>query len=387
MSYSKFFLRAAWIGLAAMAAAADVSLIEEIVAKVNGDIVTRGELEKSRAAIAAERKQRGAAMTPEVESVLKERESNILRDRIDQLLLIQKGKELGINVDGDVSKQMAELQSNSNIADPEKFQQFVKEQTGMPYEDYRAEMANQFLTQRVVRQEVGRLINIPRVDLLKYYEEHKTEFVRKDQVFLSEIFLSTAGKTPAEQEAISKKAVDLVARSRKGERFGELAKANSDSTTRENYGQLGGFLKDDLKADLINLVWEQERGFVTDPIRQAEPAGYLILRVDERHRPGQASFEEVEQVVTERLYMPIFQPKIREYLTALRQDAFLEIKAGYTDSSAAPGKSTGWSDPAALRPETVTKEEVALMPRRRRLLWMVPVPGTAKTVKGESSSQ
>ncbi|MEZ5352618.1 MAG: peptidylprolyl isomerase [Bryobacteraceae bacterium] len=366
--------------------AAEIGVVEEIVAKVNSEIVTRSELEKSKAAIAAELKQRGVT-GPQAEEARKEREANVLRDRIDQLLLIQKGKELGINVDGDVSRQMAELQKVSGIADPEKFQQYVKEQTGMLYEDYKLEMSNQLLTQRVVRQEVGRLINIPRADLLAYYEEHKTEFVRKDQVFLSEIFLSTAGKDDEGEAAIAKKAADLVARARKGEKFGEMASANSDSTTKESYGQLGGFEKDDLKKELIDLVWEQERGFVTDPVKQTDPPGYLILRVDERHRPGQALFEEVENQITERLYMPIFQPKIREYLTALRQDAFLEIKEGYVDAASAPGKVTAWSDPAALRPETVTKEEVALMPHRRRLLWMVPVPGTAKTVKGESSSQ
>ncbi len=382
-----WFSKACLLSCAAgVLAAADINVVEEIVAKVNSEIITRSELDKSKASIAAEMKQRGAA-DPQAAAALKEREGNVLRDRIDQMLLIQKGKELGISVDAEVSRQMAELQKVSGIADPEKFQQYVKEQTGMAYEDYKLEMGNQFLTQRVVRQEVGRLINIPRSDLLKYYEEHKTEFVRKDQVFLSEIFLSTAGKDAEGEAAIAKKAADLVARAKKGEKFGEMASANSDSTTKENGGQLGGFEKDDLKKELIDLVWEQERGFVTEAIKQTDPPGYLILKVDERHRPGQATFEEVENQVTERLYMPIFQPKIREYLTALRQDAFLEMKEGWVDSGAAKGKVTAWSDPAALRPETVTKEEVALMPRRRRMLWMVPVPGTAKTVKGESSSQ
>ncbi|MBK7930853.1 MAG: hypothetical protein IPJ98_26265 [Bryobacterales bacterium] len=79
--------------------------------------------------------------------------------------------------------------------------------------------------------------------------------------------------------------------------------------------------------------------------------------------------------------MTRFQPKIREFLTALRQDAFLEIKDGWADSSAAPGKETRWTDPAQLKPETVTKEEVAANPRRKRLLWLVPIPGTKSTPK------
>jgi parvulin-like peptidyl-prolyl isomerase len=383
MPFHKLFLLFAAAGALA---AAELSVVEEIVAKVNGDIITRTELERSRAAAAAELKQRGTTGAA-ADAALKEREENILRDRIDALLLIQKGKEIGINVDPDVSKQLAELQKMSQIADPEKFQQFVREQTGKLFEDYKQEMRDQFLTQRVIRQEVGRLINIPRSEMLEYYEKHKGEFMREDRVFLSEIFISTAGKDAAGAAAAEKKANDLVARARKGERFGDLAKDNSDSTTKEDFGQLGGFKQEDLKKELIDLLWKADRGFVTDPIKQAEPQGFLILRVDEHHKPGQATFEEVENLVTEKLYMPRFTPKIREFLTQLRQDAFLEIKEGYVDSAAAPGKDTSWSDPAQLRPETVTKEEVAAQTRRRRLLWLIPIPGTSTEAKGDSSSQ
>jgi hypothetical protein len=74
--------------------------------------------------------------------------------------------------------------------------------------------------------------------------------------------------------------------------------------------------------------------------------------------------------------MPQMQPKVRELLTKLRMDAFLEIRAGYVDSGAAPGKNTAWVDPAQLRPETTTKEEVASRKHMKRLLWTLPIPGT-----------
>jgi peptidyl-prolyl cis-trans isomerase SurA len=84
----------------------------------------------------------------------------------------------------------------------------------------------------------------------------------------------------------------------------------------------------------------------------------------------------VESEIMNRLYGPRFQPKIREYLTRLREQAFLEIKPGFVDSGAAPGKDTSWKDPAQLKPETVTKEEVANIKRRKRMLWAIPMPGT-----------
>jgi len=357
---------------AASLGAADVKVLEEIIAKINGDIITRTEIERSRQQMLAD-VSRAGAKAPEVEQMMKEREKDILRDRIDQLLLIQKGKELSINVDGEISKNLADIQRQLGIADPEKFQAAVKQQTGMSYEDYKNEMRNSMLTQRVIRQEVGGRINIPRAELQKYYEEHKAEFVREDRVFLSEILISS-GKDGAGAAAAEKKAKDMVARAKKGERFGELARDNSDADSAKNFGELGGYKREDLKKEIADLVFAQNRGFITDPPIKSD-TGFLILRVDERHRPGQAAFEEVENIITEKLYMPRFQPKIREYLTQLRQDAFLEIKEGWEDTAAAPGKATRWSDPAQLRPETVTRGEVSAQPRRKRLLG-VPLPGT-----------
>jgi peptidyl-prolyl cis-trans isomerase SurA len=360
------------------AMAADVGVVEEIIAKVNGDIITRSELERSKKQLEAELKQRGVGAA-EIPPAIAEREKDVLRERIDQLLLVQKGKELSINVDQEVSKYMAELQTQSGIADPDKFQQWVRENTGQPYEDFRNEARDNFLTQRTVRQEVGSRIKIPPGDLEKYYNEHKAEFVRKDTVFLREILISTEGKDAAGIAAAEKKAKDLSARAKKGEKFHELARQNSDSVTKNQYGELGGFTRGQLNKQIEDIVWAQERGFVTDPMRVAN--GFLIIKIEEKHKEGQASFEEVENEIMEKLYMPRFQPQIREYLTKLRYEAFLEIKPGYIDTGAAPGKNTAWTDPAQLKPETITKEEVAAQTRRRRLLWMVPIPGTQTSPK------
>jgi hypothetical protein len=115
------------------------------------------------------------------------------------------------------------------------------------------------------------------------------------------------------------------------------------------------------------------------------PAGFLILRVEDHQKAGQAELADVENQVTDKLYAPRMQPALREYLTKLRADAFLEIKPEWVDTGAAPGKDTSWADPAQLKPETVKKAQVASQPKHKRLLWMVPIPGTS--TGGTSSSQ
>ncbi len=373
--------------VSAVSLAAEVRVMEEIVAKINGDIITRSELERTRATMVAELQQRGGK-PDQIEQVMKQREKDILRDRVDELLLVQKGKELSISVDTEISKQVGEIQKECAKADPrcvdaDRFQTWVREQSGQSLEDYKSEMRNRMVRDRVIRQEVGRLINIPRAEVEQYYSDHKTEFVRKDQIFLSEIFISTAGKDLAGVAAAEKKAKDLLARVKK-ERFSDLARDNSDNPeTARNGGEIGAQQKEDMNALIVAAAWEKARGYVTDPPLKLD-GGYLILRVDEHHKPGQAGYEEVQQQINEKMFMERFQPKIREYLTQLRQDAFLEIKEGYVDTSAAPGKNVTWTDPAQLRPETVTKEEVTNKPRRRKLLWAVPIPGTRTQQKSSS---
>jgi parvulin-like peptidyl-prolyl isomerase len=180
------------------------------------------------------------------------------------------------------------------------------------------------------------------------------------------------GKTPEEIPALEKKAKDLVERARKGERFSELARDNSDAESAEDGGQLGAFLKKDLQPQIAEEVFSHDRGYVTDPIRV--PNGFLILRVDQKHTAGLASLEEVEAEIAQKLAEPHLEPAIRSFLTRLRNDAFLEIREGYVDTGAAPGKDTRWMEAAQLKPETVTKEEVAAQRRRARLLWLFPMP-------------
>jgi peptidyl-prolyl cis-trans isomerase SurA len=380
----KFRIVWASLALAASLSAADIGVVEEIIAKVNGDIIIRSELERSRRAIEADLKARG--MKPDdIAKALEAREKDALRDAIDQLLLVQRGKEAGINVETDVSKYLAEIQKQSGIADPDKFQQYIRENTGQSFEDFKSEWRNNYLKQRVIRQEIR--MNVPRAELEKYYNENKQKFMRDDRVFLREIVVSTEGKDEAGIAAAEKKARDLAARAKKGEKFPELARNNSESATKENYGELPGATRNELDKKIADIVFNAERNFITDPIRI--PNGFVILKVEERHKAGLASFEEVEQEIMNELIQPRFPTEVRQFLTKLREEAFLEIKSGYIDSGAAEGKSTAWTDPAQLKPETVTKQEVLEQTRNRRLLWMIPIPGTSTSAAkpGTSSSK
>ncbi len=369
--------------LACAVFAAEVIVVEQIVAKVNGDIITSTDLARARRQIIEEMKSRKVSQS-EIDMTLLNAEKNILRDKIDSLLLASKGKEMSISVDGEISKYVADLMVKTKMANQEDLAKMITEQTGQSFEDWKNEMRTNMITQRVVRQEVGGKINIKKEEVAKYYNEHKTEFVRDEEIYLREILFSSEGKSPAEAAGLEKKAKDVVARLRKNEKFNVLVREFSDSQTRNEDGDIGWMKKGMLNKQIEDLVFKSQKNFVTDPIKL--PNGWLILRVEDFHAAGQAEMEQVENEIMEKLYMPRFQPQMREYLTKLRMDAFLEIKEGFLDSGAAPGKNTAWTDPAQLKPETVSKEEVASRRRMKRALWVVPIPGTKTSATSKSKT-
>jgi peptidyl-prolyl cis-trans isomerase SurA len=370
-----------------LACAADVRIVEEIVAKVNGDIVTRGELTHDRQLLEQELRSQGLSGIA-LQTELNQRSKDLLGKQIDQLLLVAKGKDLDLKIENDVARRLAEIQVQSHITDPDKFHDWIREQAGMPFEDFKQQLTNQMLTQKVISEEIGSRINIPDAELRKYYDEHKNEFVREDQIFLSQIVISTEGKTPEQVAAAQKKAADLVARARSGEKFSDLARSNSDDPdTARNGGELPPYKRSEnmLRKEIADVVFKMKKGAVTDPIKIQNPPGLLILRVDEHYEAGQASFDEVKDEIMQKLATPLMEPKVRDYLTKLRQDAFLEIKPGYVDSFAAPGKDTTWKDVVELKPQTVTKEEVRAQ-HKKKLLGVVPIGGGKKPAADNSSS-
>ncbi len=375
----------ALLALSSMGLAADnFTVVDQIVAKVNGDIVSQDEIQRSQKELAQELKAQGAAGA-QYQEMLADKQKDVLRDRIDELLLIQKGKELNINVDSEISKYVANVQRQSGLTDIDKFHDWVRAQSGMSYEDFLNQAKDSMLTREVVGEEVGRHINISDKEIQAYYDAHKNDFIRDEKVFLSEILISTEGKDAAGLAAAEKKAKEIQAEAARGERFSDLARDNSDAATAKDGGVLGGYKKGDLAKPIEDAVWNLPKGAVTQPIKLA--TGFEIFKIDEHTKQGLAPMADVKPDIENILYAPKMQPKVREYLTELRRRAFLQIKPGFVDTGAAPGQDTKWQEVAQLKPETVTKAEVEQKTRRKRLLWVLPIPGTETTVTGKSSSR
>ena len=349
--------------------AADVMILEEIIVKVNGDIILRSEydreLEQSRQAILADGSLTGA----EREAELQERETVVLRDMIDQRLLVQKGEELGINVDAQILRQRDEIMRRNNIDTTDDFEAWVLERTGEPAEDLMDRMRENFLSQSVLGQEVSRRVIVTREEIEAFYEEHKDEYVRSEGVRLSQILF----RLEEDEEGSRKHAEEVLERVQRGEPFAEMARRFSeDEATKELGGDIGIYRRGMLREEIEEVVFGKRQGHITGLIEV--PNGLLILRVDQNFREGLAELEEVQEEIRATISGPRFQPEIRQYLSELRGESYIEIRPGYADSGAIEGMNTAWSDPSRLAPLTTTREEVIRTRRRKRVLWMIPLP-------------
>jgi peptidyl-prolyl cis-trans isomerase SurA len=199
-------------------------------------------------------------------------------------------------------------------------------------------MRNGMLTQEVIRREVGSHINIPNEEVKQYYDAHPQEFTRPEQVEIAEIFLSTEGKSPEEIESVQKKAEDLRNRVMKGDDFNEIAKRYSEgSTAKDQGGDLGTFKRGALAPQLEDVVFKMEKGQVTDVIQTK--TGFEILKVEAHFQAGLQPMDKVESEIMNKLYMSKMQPTMRTYLAELREESYVMVKPGYTDTAAVAGAS------------------------------------------------
>jgi len=310
--------------------------IEEIIARVNNEIITRSEYEKARQSAEEDAKSECQnRCTPEqLQTNIGDRQKNSLRDLIDQSLLVQRAKDMGVSVEPEVIKKLDAIRTQNNFASMEELERAVSSQ-GMNWEDFKNNIRNTLLTQRVISSEVGSHITIGDEEVAKYYEAHKAEFVRPEQVALREIEVSTQGKKPEEIPDLKKKAETALKRVKDGEDFGEIAKRFSDGSTKSQGGFLGVYKRGELSKELEDVVFKMKRNDLTDIMETKQ--GFLILQVLEHYDEGEQSLAKVKNEIMDKLYGERMEPAMREYLKTLREQSYVVIKPGFQDIAGGGG--------------------------------------------------
>jgi peptidyl-prolyl cis-trans isomerase SurA len=309
-------------------------VVEDIVAWVNDQVITQSDYDRALQQLEAEGRQQ--AIPPEL---MQERKDNLLRDLIDQQLLLSKGKELGITGETELIHQLDEIRKQNHLKTMEDLEKAAQEQ-GVSYEDFKQNIRNGIITQQVVRDQVH--VALTRADAEAYFKAHESEFAQPETIKLKEILIKPASNPAtgvsdqAQLQTAMNKANEIEADLKAGQNFDDLAKKYSEGPNAAEGGDLGDFHRGMMAKELDDQTFSLNAGQCTKPIRTKQ--GYIILQVAEHTPGGDASFKQVEPKVEEALYMERMQPALRQYLTKLREDGYVDLRPGAVDTGASPNE-------------------------------------------------
>jgi peptidyl-prolyl cis-trans isomerase SurA len=329
--------------------------VEDIIARVNDQIITQSDYDRAMKEMDDEARQKGATLQQ-----ISLGHKDLLRSLIDQQLWLSKGKELAITGETELIQRLNEIRKQYNLETLEDLEKAAREQ-GVSFEDFKANIRNSIITQQVMRDEVGKRIQFTPGEVQRYFDQHKEDYNQPESVRLSEILIAVPaaadGSAPDDAALASAKAKadDLEAKLHQGGDFTQLAKSFSEGSTAAEGGDLGQYRRGALAKVLEDKTFALNSGQYTDPIRTKQ--GFVILKVVQHVPGGVQDFKNVEQEVEQSYYMSRMEPAIREYLTTMREQAYIDIKPGYADSGASPNKSVYPISYAAYTPPAPKKKK------------------------------
>jgi peptidyl-prolyl cis-trans isomerase SurA len=353
------------------------TVVEEPIVFVNDQIISKSDYDRQLEEMETTARQQN--WTPQQ---LEEQKKNLLRDLVDQQLLLSKGKELGITGETEMIKQLDEIRKQNHLDSMEALEAAAKSQ-GVSFEDFKQHIRDRIVTQQVIGQEVYRKVNITQADLQRYYDAHKSEFDRQESVRLSEILVPTANADDAAQVAAAQaKAQAVYTQLQGGAKFDELAKTASAGTTAAQGGDLGEFKRGQLAKVLEDPTFSLQAGQYTQPIRTKQ--GYVILYAAAHTPGGVAPLKDVLPQVEEAVGAERTEPALRAYLKQLRMEAYIDYKPGYVDTAAVINPSKP-SYSAYAPPAPKKKKKVERTRYRQRTYGSAPVKQQASAATPAST--
>jgi len=322
-------------------------VLEQVLVKVNGDILTKTELEAKQ--IAALRGRINSAVDADamknddtLKKMIAEVTPKILVDTIDEMLLLQLGKEKGYHVtDQQFKDWLTQLRKDQNLEDENKFKAALA-QEGMTMDDLRKNFEKQVTVYRVQQDEVGQKLQITEEEARQYYLAHQSEFVEAPTVTLREISVEIptstqggqAGVNVAQDDAAQKKIEAIRARVVGGEDFAKVAAEVSSSPSKANGGLIGPLAVKELSPAMSDLLTKMKPGEVSQPVRGAKTI--QIFKLEKLTTPVVQPFESVRDLVAEKVYGSRQQAEVKKFLGRLRGQALIvwkndTLKKAYED--------------------------------------------------------
>jgi peptidyl-prolyl cis-trans isomerase SurA len=308
-------------------------IIEQILVKVNGEIFTKSDLEQRQIAALRQKGQtidlKSDPNNVQLRKALDEVTPQIMVDAIDEMVIVQRGKELGYTLSDTQFKGVVDnIRKENKIETDEQFQAALKSEN-LTMADLRRNLERTMIYQRVQQNEVLAKIGVTDDEARKYYESHLKEFTTSPTVTVREILVAVPGDPKvmnvAADEAAKAKVLQIRARvTTGGENFEKLAGEISDSPSKANAGLIGPLSINDISPDLRKLIESMKAGDVSEPVRTTR--GYQILKLDAITATNTLPLDQAREQISERVFTDKRKAEFQKYLEKLRAQAIIEWK-------------------------------------------------------------
>ena len=327
-------------------------LLDRIAAIVNEGLVLKSDLDGQMDSVTKRLQEQKIEMPPQ--SVLRQQ---VLDRLILQEIQMQRAKHVGLTIsDEQLNSALQDIAQRNKIP----FDQLptALAAQGVDYKLYRESMRKELTLSTLRQRDVIAHINVTPRELDQYLARQQTA-AANDEFNVSHILLSLPeAATPKQLEEIARKAQDLAARASKGQDFGEMAIANSNSQTALDGGQLGWRKGNQLPQFILELVVKMKPGDVSEPMRT--PSGFHIVKLNDRR--GGDTKVVINQIHLRHILMKPNEldddETVRQKLTKLRERilkgedfAGIASTASEDPGSAPDGGDLGWAGPGTFVPE------------------------------------
>ena len=319
--------------LAVVSAAPRAEIVEQVLVKVNGEIFTKTELEQKQVQVLRQRGQpfdlKSDPNNQQLRKALDEITPAIMVDVVNEMVVVQRGKELGYTLSNEQFKSVVDnIKKENKIETEEQFQAALKSEN-MTMADLRRQLERSMIRQRVEQNEVLGKIGVSETEGRAYYETHTSEFTTPPTVTMREILVTVPadarGINVAADEAAKARAEEIRTRVTAGkDNFEQLASQVSESPSKANGGLIGPLSMQDISPDLRKVVEAMKPGDVTELIRTSR--GYQILKLESKTDAQTLSFEQAREQISERVFTDKRKVEYLKYLEKLRAQAIIEWK-------------------------------------------------------------
>lgn len=311
-------------------------VLQKVLVKVNGAIFTKTELEARQIEILQEQNQRSLSQLDlqndaKLRQTLLEITPALLSEAIDELILVQRGKDLGLRMtEARFTEYIADIKKQNQL-DDKTFETALKQQ-GMTLDDLRKRFEREYFKTGVAQREVAPRISITEEEARQYYRAHPEQFMKPAMVTVREISVLVPGETRGGEQVVNVAADEAAAakiktareRALKGEDFSALVTEFSESGSKANGGLIGPLNLNELAESLQKLLGPLKTGDIAEIIRT--PVGYQLLKVEAKDDSGVEPFEKVRLDVANRVQGERGQVEMVKYLDGLREQAIIEWK-------------------------------------------------------------